>query len=1545
MRYLSLLAVSAVLLSAVVHAQTPYLVADLNTTGSDGAHSSDPMGFHEFNGELYFNASVVSTGAELWKYSNGQAKLLKDIAPGTKSSFSSRLFDMGGGTALFFANDGIHGSELWRTDGTTEGTMMVADLNPSGNGAGYPAVVFQGKLFFRGFDATTGLDPWVSDGTAEGTKRLFDIGTGSVTAFSVLGDKLLIVGGGAMYLSDGTTEGTVQIATMQSVGQFATLGSTKYFLGTTNGVRELWKSDGTTQGTQPLLRVPSASFNGNWSMVAIGPTLYFLGGEGDRVDLWKSDGTTAGTQVVKTLRETKPGNAILTFAASALFVSIDYELWRSDGTAAGTWMLDSESAYGLVDAFGAAYYFKLSLSGGPAQLWSTDGTTKTQITSVPSVQTFPSVVGGKIYFSSRHPLHGAEPWICEDGTATGTRMLVNVNPDAPPSSNPEKLTAAGALLFFSATDGTHHNDVWRSDGTSGGTFRLTSFDDLQYPPRLNLFTGWKGSLYFKIAYTELWRSDGTVAGTGQLKDFAQGFNVPTISSIFPASTSLLMSANDGSGPFLWRSDGTAGGTAALGKQLQHPDRPEYPNAFTELAGRTYLDARAHQPGLWVTQGTDETTRRVARTESGVEQTTAAAGAIFFVQNTQVHGAELWRYDETGEPPAIVKDIATGAASSNPEQLTSAMTYLFFVANDGIHGKELWRTDGTPDGTILLKDIVAGGGSGSPANLTPAGDVLYFTANDGTHGVELWRTDGTPVGTFMVTDLRPGSASSDPTSLRYANGVLWFAANNGTTGVEPWMLNGVAPVLVQDLAPGPDSSSPADFVQAGQRLFFSATTTLGRELWAIDLAASAFDIDDVRIVEGNSGTRLARFTVSRSGSTSTASTVQFSTVDGTATTEDADYVEHNGTLSFAPGQISQSIDVVVNGDTHIETNEAFFVRLFAPSGAMLGKSFGTGIIEDDDRRAEVSIEFMNNSGSSNSTSRSYLITNAGPSTASEVDVKFSESPGDVQSCAPWSANPAVCRLEPLAPGETRHVSVYRSLGFSHYVNPDAPPGLTTTMSVTAAELDTNPSNNIVSRMLNGQGTFVLPPFLIAGQAATATVRLPTVLSSPVSTSITSSTPNVAISPESILLPPGAMEAEFTLNAGAQTGPVKLTARVVGGWEYPLVIPVVAPGATPKLDVAIVAGGANVIYGQPATVTARVSARRHDGTLPTGIMTLLTSSGEVLVQQSLDGNASAAFTRTSLPPGTTTYNLRYEGDSNFNPLAGAPAAVIVSNWPTTISYTIPPLICAGVTQELPITITTTATKDAPTGSVEVTVGATVAATLPLTPTGIDGQSRAILHRAFTTGDGYISIRYIPTSTFAQSSGGQHFQTVTCGPLAVQATANAPTSISVTWTANGAHHYDVVRTINRSNWTTVGSTTGTSLVDNTVSAYKAYLYTVVAKDAAGQTIAYGSPDLAVAMMFTEDPIIPQVTPIRAQHIYELRLAATSLQWFGANVDIPAATAQVPQGSLIRGSDITELREQITELRRGLGVPSVLFTDPAVAFGMPVRAVHITELRNAVK
>jgi hypothetical protein len=106
------------------------------------------------------------------------------------------------------------------------------------------------------------------------------------------------------------------------------------------------------------------------------------------------------------------------------------------------------------------------------------------------------------------------------------------------------------------------------------------------------------------------------------------------------------------------------------------------------------------------------------------------------------------------------------------------------------------------------------------------------------------------------------------------------------------------------------------------------------------------IDNVELPEGNTGTTAFVFTVALSESSAAPVTVDYSTRNGTAQAG-SDYAATSGTLTFAPGEVTKQITVLVNGDTTREEIEEFFVDLTNATGATIGDAEGLGRIFNDE----------------------------------------------------------------------------------------------------------------------------------------------------------------------------------------------------------------------------------------------------------------------------------------------------------------------------------------------------------------------------------------------------------------------------------------------------------------------------------------------------------------------------------------------------------------------------------------------------------------------
>jgi hypothetical protein len=184
----------------------------------------------------------------------------------------------------------------------------------------------------------------------------------------------------------------------------------------------------------------------------------------------------------------------------------------------------------------------------------------------------------------------------------------------------------------------------------------------------------------------------------------------------------------------------------------------------------------------------------------------------------------------------------------------------------------------------------------------------------------------------------------------------------------------------------------------------------------------------------------------------------------------------------------------------------------------------------------------------------------------------------------------------------------------------------------------------------------------------------------------------------------------------------------------------------------------------------------------------------------------------------------------------------------------------------------------------------------------------------------------------------------PTTIVATATSASSVSVSWSSvAGADSYLLYRCPSTTACTPLGPQLSTSFTDTSVSAGVAYLYKVrgVASDIASLA---SNPDIATTIVFTDDPLIANVTPIKAVHLTQMRTAADAVHTL-AGLSLGAWTDISPAGVKVKAVHITELRATLNFARTSLGLSPATFTNALTSNITPVMALDFTEVRNAVK
>jgi ELWxxDGT repeat protein len=414
------------------------------------------------------------------------------------------------------------------------------------------------------------------------------------------------------------------------------------------------------------------------------------------------------------------------------------------------------------------------------QIWASDGTSEatvrlTDIESSDGGYADPSmltVANGFLFFTTAGGFGYQTQLWRTDGTVGGTLKLLDVGTDDPASTAEiDWLTAGDNLLFFTAVDPGHGSELWKSDGTIGGTSIVkdirTGSDSYGSPYGSDIgtpaFVG--GVLYFSandgVHGNELWRSNGTEQGTVLVKDIWPGDNLYGPNGSSPHSFAgaggiVYFAAVDDAGDELWKTDGTEQGTVLV-KDI-YPGGDKYgsyssvPRDLATFGNRVIFSARDEDHGfeLWTTDGSIEGTQLVRDIRPGEpgsypEYGELIDGTFYFAADDGEHGIEPWKSDGTQAGTVLVADIYPGGSpelpsDSYPYAYRSIGGTIYFRAFDDERGVELWQTDGTTDGTLPLTEINPGPSGSSPRALTVFDGRLYLSADDGESGQELWMVD-------------------------------------------------------------------------------------------------------------------------------------------------------------------------------------------------------------------------------------------------------------------------------------------------------------------------------------------------------------------------------------------------------------------------------------------------------------------------------------------------------------------------------------------------------------------------------------------------------------------------------------------------------------------------------------------------------------------------------------------------------------------------------------------------------------------------------------
>ncbi|MEZ5962474.1 MAG: hypothetical protein R3F56_01385 [Planctomycetota bacterium] len=412
-------------------------------------------------GLALFGADDGIAGEELWLTTGGlSTSLFADLAPGIVSESSwPNGFTAAAGSAFFAAYEDVHGRELWWTDGTAAGTRLVTDLSP-GRASSDPRIYgwHAGLVYFSAL-APTGPAMYVSDGTAAGTRVLLPRPAGLLQARlrpldagrAILALTASVFEDDSIWVTDGLA--ATHLADARPTSDQVRVGTRVFFAGrVARGKYELMVSDGTPAGTHQVLSLNGSEDARVAPVAALDDRVLFTAIDGGLNRLYVSDGTASGTQ------------ALMPFAGVWQALTVDGRtymveppsspssaVWVTDGTAAGTLHVGDVEG----DRVNLSTLDGRVLIGTPRGIWRTDGTAAgtVRLRDREALGEFVDADGRYAYWASLVP----SGILRSDGTAAGTTLL-----PTPPFDFTSLCHAAGRV-YFGADDLVHGSEPFVLD--------------------------------------------------------------------------------------------------------------------------------------------------------------------------------------------------------------------------------------------------------------------------------------------------------------------------------------------------------------------------------------------------------------------------------------------------------------------------------------------------------------------------------------------------------------------------------------------------------------------------------------------------------------------------------------------------------------------------------------------------------------------------------------------------------------------------------------------------------------------------------------------------------------------------------------------------------------------------------------------------------------------------------------------------------------------------------------------------------------------------
>lgn len=713
------------------------------------------------NGKLVFFSAGNGTGEEPFTSAGGTTALVRDIAAGSPGSYRGCLPGTPGGRVLFFADDGVSGTQLWATDGTSGGTAPICA--PSSGACPtslQPAAVAYGQGFLMAEDLGSSRRLWRYD-PVQGSLSIF--ASGLSASFAFLESSVELPGGNLLVCEvdrlvtvapNGTLAGVGGVDTVsracgsqRTAAPAVLAGSGVYLMrtGAGNQYRTL-QTDGVTTAFSS-----ATYFVATPAIGVLGDRAYFVGrptnatSADNRLMQWDGDLTHPAVEVVATT------------PAGPVHVTPLQAVPRGRPTDT-RWIVPARR-----DGSSLLEFYALSASGLEWLATTALEPVDYVLDGYEGIETAGAIVSRfRVSRSNTGTLDPGTLWIVSDGTPAGTHVfeagaeMLDASPDsagfllsAKAAGSPKGVyswqpAAPGALALVGAAQGSELGSSPTMIGFANGRWFFTRS---------------------KAGTMVLAATNGTLETTDVLAGPAQGcgFVIGSKSVVLNGYLYFVCAARWQT-PYaehsLWRSDGTRQGTVKV-----MGDPGDTIDEVVSGAGRVFASLRS-AVGASTLAAWDPATALVDRQFAAVRVTRFHGehnGSLYFSGDVAATGTELWRTDGTGSGTTLVADLSAGGAWTSLAPLGGIGGKFVFCAQPEGNDAGLYLYDGAAPPSRFFTQASMRCTVGNAG--TVAGGRLVTTASSDLTGRELLVTDGTAPGTQFL-DLAPGASGTEPRDLAW-----------------------------------------------------------------------------------------------------------------------------------------------------------------------------------------------------------------------------------------------------------------------------------------------------------------------------------------------------------------------------------------------------------------------------------------------------------------------------------------------------------------------------------------------------------------------------------------------------------------------------------------------------------------------------------------------------------------------------------------------------------------------------------------------------------